>query len=96
MAAEPLVKRPGETRVYSVNFGFQPEIRDAAETLSGPTVSASPSGLTISGTTVSGSRVRFQVAGGANAVDYTLTVTVSTSGGSTLVEAVTLQVRSGP
>lgn len=96
MPVEPLVKRPTESRVYAVNFGNQPEVRDSGETLSSPTVSSTPSGLTISGETISGARVRFRVASGTNNVDYTITVTVSTSGSNTLVEAVTLQVRSGP
>lgn len=95
MATEPLIKRPGESRLYAVNFGFQPEIRDTGEALSGtPTVSSTPSGLTIGSPTISAAKVQFRISGGTDGIDYTLTVTTTTSGGNTLVETVTLKVRA--
>ena len=92
----PLQKEPGTIRLYSVNFGNQPELRDSGEMLTGPAVSASPAGLTLGTPAVSGARVQFAVAGGADATDYDILVTVTTSGGAFFSKTVTLQVRTKP
>lgn len=82
---EPFVMRAGEGRFLRVNFGNQPELE--TETLTGtPTVTVSPAGPTISSISISGTKVVFFCTGVVNGTDYTLTVTVQTSGGSTLVE----------
>lgn len=86
------VEKPaGASRVYTLDFRQYAEVL-AGETLSAPSVTASPSGPTLSAATVSGSRVLFRVAGGAAGTTYALTVTATTSGGSTLVHPVSLKV----
>lgn len=95
MATEPWVKRPTEVRRYRMHFGNQPEIADYADTLTGtPTVAVSPSGPTLASAAISGSQVLVTISGGTDATDYTLTFTATTTGGSTLVETITLKVRA--
>lgn len=98
MSVEPQFKLPGENRLYAVNFGNQPEIRDGGQTLTGtPTVAISPSGLTVGSPSISGNLVQFRVSGGIDLVDYTLTVQCSTNDGITILgAAVVLKVRAVP
>jgi len=98
MSVEPQFKMPGENRLYAVNFGNQPEIRDAGQTLTGtPTVQSTPSGLTVGAPVINGNLVQFRLSGGTDLIDYTLTVLVSTSDGVTILgAAVVLKVRAVP
>jgi hypothetical protein len=97
MAIDPWVKRPTEVKRFRMHFGNHPEIADYADTLTGtPTVAVSPTGPTLASAAISGTEVRVTVSGGTDDTDYTLTFTVSTTAGSTLVETITLQVRAGP
>lgn len=96
MMALPLTRRvkvSTEVRRYVFNFFARSEVV-AGETLSSPTVTVSPSGPTISGAAVltsslagvpSGKGVSATISGGTAGTTYTLTCTVTTSGGSTLV-----------
>ncbi len=86
-----LVKRAGETRTYWMDFGNQPEIQ-GGQTLSSPSVTATPAGLTITGATISGNRVQATIAGGTDGILYTLSFQCATSGGATLVGIGYLQV----
>jgi hypothetical protein len=81
-APQVLVKQPGETRNFSMDFS---SLLAASETISSPSVSYSPSGLTIGVASVSGNKAIFDISGGTHPVKYRLEVTVTTSGGSVLV-----------
>jgi hypothetical protein len=86
-----LVKRANESRTYWMDFGNQPEVQ-GGQTLSSPSVSGSPSGLTITGAAVSGNKVQATVAGGTDGTLYQLSFQCATSGGATLVGIGYLQV----
>ena len=81
-APQMLVKQPGEIRQFSMDFS---SLLDTSETISSPSVSSSPSGLTVGVASVSGSKVLFNIEGGTHPVKYRLEVTVTASGGATLV-----------
>ena len=89
-APEVLVKQPGETRQFSMDFS---NLLATSETIASPTVTSSPSGLTIGSASVSGSKVQFNISGGTHAVRYRLEVTVASSGGATLVGDGVLRVK---
>ncbi len=86
-------KRAAEKRFYVVDFGNLGELL-AAETITGQTVAGSPSGLTITGTALlaNGYQVGAWVEAGTAATDYTLTYTVTLSGGGTVARPWTLGV----
>lgn len=74
-------------RTYWFVFDDFAEIDDGGETISSPTVSASPSGeLTIGAPTVSSgtTKVLASISGGTAGTRYVLVCTVTTSGGATL------------
>lgn len=95
MAPQRPVMVSGEVRADSVSFAGK---LDQGELLTGtPTLAVSPSGLTVSSPAVSttaltvngrqvaiGRAVQFTVTGGTAGVEYTVTVTVSTTNGQTL------------
>jgi len=81
-APQMLVKQPGETRQFSMDFS---SLLATSETISSPSVSSSPSGLTLGVASVSGSKVLFDISSGTHPVKYRLEVTVTTSGGAVLV-----------
>lgn len=99
----PCVKHSGETRNVGVSLSG---CLEDDETLTGtPTVTASPSGLTISGEAVSasvaeiegvnvpaGEAVLFAVSGGTSGQAYTFTITATTSEGQTIVRKCVLRV----
>ena len=103
---EQRTKEAGETRNVLVSFlDVLDKDGSTNETLSTVTVAVSPSGPTLSAeavTTVArkcngvnvaaGKAITFKVAGGSNATTYTITVTVTTSGGQTIVRKITLSV----
>jgi hypothetical protein len=79
-----LVKRAAETRTYWMDFSNLPEVQ-SGQTLSSPSVSATPPGLTFGTATVSGNKVQVTVSSGTDGVLYTLSFQCTTSGGATLV-----------
>ena len=81
-APEVLIKQPGETRQFSMDFS---SLLGSAETLSTSAVTASPSGLTLGVTSISGGTVLFSVAGGTHGVKYRIEVTVNTSASAVLI-----------
>jgi hypothetical protein len=104
-ASRPKVKGSGE----SILFGFDfTKLLVAGETLAGtPSVTGSPSGLTIAsaalnaaafdndegGTVAINKGVQVRIGAGTDAADYTLTCTAATSAGNTRIIKGTLQVR---
>ena len=81
-APQMLIKQPGETREFSMDFS---NLLASSETISSPVVTSTPSGLTIGSATVSSGKVLFDISGGTHPVRYRIEVTVTSSGGSTLV-----------
>jgi hypothetical protein len=78
-------KLPAWLRTFRFDFSSFAEVV-AGETISSPSVTATPSGLTIGSPTIpSGtSRVEATVTGGAGGQRYNVTCSVTTSGGATL------------
>ena len=71
-------------RYYWFDFGNFAEIK-AGETITNtPTVTVSPSGLTLGPPAVVGTTVQVLVSGGTATIGYVLTATIQTSGGATL------------
>ena len=88
-APQLLVKQPGETRQFSMDFS---SLLADGETLSGPSITSTPSGLTVGSPSVSGSKILFDLSSGTHPVRYRLEVTVTGSGGATLVGDGSLRV----
>ena len=86
-----LIKNSNESRLYDVNFSAR---LATGETLSSPTVSSSPTGLTVGSPVVSNGIVQFRLSGGTAGTTYTISVVVSTSNGNTLSACVKLLVQS--
>jgi hypothetical protein len=79
-----LTKKAGEVETFAFEFKQRAELV-AGDTLTGtPTVSATPSGLTLGSPFLSGSQVRVTISGGTSGTQYLVTCTVVTAGGSTL------------
>lgn len=78
---QQLIKRPGEERLYSFDFQYFPEII-AGDTLSSvdadPTVTVTPTGLTIGAIAISGDTVTVVLSGGDNEATYDLLCTCRT------------------
>ncbi len=89
-APEVLVKQPGETRQFSMDFA---SILGTSETISTASVSGDPSGLTLGTPSISGTKVLFNIIGGTHAVRYRLQVTITTSASATLVGDGVLRVK---
>jgi len=81
-APQMLIKQPGETREFSMDFS---NLLASSETISSPTVTSTPAGLTIGSATISSGKVLFDISSGTHPVRYRIEVTVTSSGGSTLV-----------
>lgn len=80
LAREIRVKQPGEKLAYSMDFG---NLLDLGETLSNPSVTASPAGVTLGTPTVTGgTRVAFTIEGGLDGTEYRIQVTCNTSLGN--------------
>lgn len=101
-----LSKYASEVRSFGFDFQDFPEVQQD-ETLSSPSVSVSPSGPTIGSPSVTdadfypgngarmipaGEGVKVSISGGTASTTYTLTCTVTTSGGATLIMKGTLVV----
>lgn len=81
-ANEKLIKQPAESRLYSIDFA---NLLGTGESLSGtPTVTASPTGLTIGTPAISGTTVQVRISSGSDGVPYKLECVVATSDGNTL------------
>ena len=92
--AEKFTKLVGESRLYDLDFTDQKEIA-AGETLTGtPTVTATPSGLTVGVPVLGGAnkKVQVQISGGTANTAYLVLCTVGTNGGNTLQGCGTLYV----
>lgn len=84
----PLVKQPSESRVYAVDFSANLTSSETIAASPAPTVTATPSGLTITSVAsdTTGKKVQFRVSGGTNGIQYKVTSVVVTSLGNTLEE----------
>lgn len=104
-ASRPKVKHPAESILFAVDFSRLLASGESLSTVS--PVTALPSGLTLSGQAVNttafdddeggivaiGKGAQFRIAGGSAGIDYSLTVTVTTTAGNTRVAVCVLQVR---
>lgn len=89
-----LSKMAADTLQLAMDFGDQPELNQGQTITGTPTASVSPSGPTISAVALNsnGYQVNLTAAGGTAGTDYTVTVTVVLSGGSTLARTGILHV----
>jgi len=99
-----LLKQPGESILFAFDFN---KLLNTSETLSGtPTVTGSPSGLTIGSATIvsadttalgravlANRAVQVRISGGTDDVDYTVQCSCGTSSSNTRVIDGTLSVR---
>ncbi len=92
--AATLQKAVSWIRFYEFRFAkFAEFTGTAAETITGtPTVTAIPAGLPLGTPSISGSTVLVLVTSGTAGVTYTLTCTITTSGGATLSQQGLLEV----
>jgi hypothetical protein len=80
-APETIVKTPGESKL--VNMEFAADLL-AGETLTGtPSISPSPSGLTVTLPITSGTKAQAKFSGGTPGTTYLISVTVQTNNGQT-------------
>lgn len=85
-------KQPGERRSFSIRYDDDLDEGDEVQQVDACTVE--PAGaLTATPVMVSGQRVRVWVEGGADGVNYKVTVTVTTVGGERLEDEVLVKVR---
>jgi hypothetical protein len=80
-----LVKRASESRTYSMDFSNLPEISGGGSISSITSVVASPNDLTVGATSISGNKAQAVLSAGTDGTQYTVTFTIVTSGGSTLL-----------
>ena len=85
------IKRPGETRNYSIDFVKL--IADGGSIASLTSITALPAGLTISNTAFSGTQASADISGGTDGVDYEVTAIVVDSQGNILEDDVMIKVR---
>lgn len=92
MAAQTLIKQPGESRLYSMDFSG---LLAAGETLASvDSVVDSPVGVTFDGSPVaSGVYAQQRISGGTSGIKYKVTMTVTTSAGNVLEGEGVLQVK---
>lgn len=82
---ETIEKKAGWARYYDFDFSRLAEFReDPPQTILTHQVAATPSGLTLGSTGLAGAVVQAPVSGGTAGTTYTLTCTITTSGGATL------------
>lgn len=88
---ETVVKQPDESRTYAFDFS---NLLESGETLlSGATIAAETTGLTIGSPAISGKLVKVVIADGANGSDYVVQCSVTTSLGNILAIDGRMQVR---
>lgn len=86
-----LTKQPAESRLFDFDFSGKTRI---SETIVGtPTVTATPSGLTVGTTTASGVVGTVRLSSGVSGVNYKVTCTVTTNQSNTLELDSYLRVR---
>lgn len=91
-------KSASDVRRFAFNFGDLKELNASTPetlTVAAGAITASPSGLTIGTATLeaNGYRATATISGGTAGTDYTITCTVTLSGGGTIVRTGTLEVR---
>lgn len=91
MSLKTLVKDPDESKIYVIDFS---SLLATGETLSSPTVTASPSGLTIGTPVISSGTVQVRISGGTVDTQYSIDVTVNTSLSNVLNDTVYLNVKN--
>lgn len=91
LRSETLLKRASWSRLYDWDFADFTEM-EGGQTIDSATVTVDSVGITVGSPAVSGSIVQARVSGGEVGVDYTVTVTVETSGGDTLSVVGTIRV----
>lgn len=78
-----LIKQPGESRVYAVNFRNLLAAGDSIDDVT--SVTASPAAeLTVGTPVIASPRVKFRVEDGSAGTHYKITVTVTTTNGDIL------------
>ena len=89
---ETLCKPEDASRLYNFDFSDFSEFRDGETITSVTSVEADVSGLTIGTPTSDGAIAQARISSGSSGTTYTLSATVVTSGGSTLVQTGYLEV----
>ncbi len=103
---KPLIKHPDEDITYAVDMtaSLGTETVSTVDSVDSDTVGLTIDTLAANAGTLAasdgdaiaiGKAATFDISGGADGVDYILTVTMTTSGGATRVAVVKLQVRNG-
>lgn len=94
MSTQPtkLAKKFTASRSYFADFSQYAELREGDALTGAPTVTTSPTGLTLSGAVVAGGGVMFRAQGGTAGVEYTISISCATTSGNTLAEDVVLSV----
>jgi hypothetical protein len=91
VATKVLSKDPNELKLFGVEFE---DVLSEGDSLTGtPTVTESPSGLTIGSPSIDGSLVEFTIDGGTEDTMYVITVTAATVGGNSHEACVRLYVK---
>lgn len=84
-------KQPSESLNCSMDFANY--VSGSSITISSPSVTASPAGLTLGSPSVDGQTVEFTVSGGTDGQNYRIQCTITTSDSETLVGDGILKVR---
>lgn len=86
--SHPLTKQPSESRIYAFNFSANLASGETIVASPVPTVTATPTGLTISSVAPdsTGKKVQCRIASGTDGIQYKVTSTATTSLGNTLEE----------
>jgi hypothetical protein len=90
LARQIIIKAPTES--FLDNWDFTHDL-SAGETMTNGSVVVSPAGLSASVTGTSGSIVQVSLSGGTQDIDYTVTLTGTTSLSHTLLMTAVVQVR---
>jgi len=86
-------KAPGELLDYRVDWSARLTVNRVSDTITASTWSASPVGLTINTNTFTNPYTTVWISGGTLNETYTLTNTVTTQGGRTMVEEIQIKVK---
>lgn len=84
-------KQPSE--VLNCSMDFTNYVNSSSITISSPSLTVSPSGLTLGSPTVDGLFVEFTVSGGTDGYNYRIQCTVTTSDNETLIGDGIMKVR---
>lgn len=91
MGIGSLIKQPGESRLYSMEFAANLAAGETIATVD--SVTASPSGLTIGSPVANGTKADVRISGGTAPTTYKVTFTVTTSASNILEAEGVLVVR---